>query len=140
VTDAPAALLSAIITILALLVFFYMGMRVGTMRGKHNILAPATSGHPEFDRAFRVHYNTLESLIVFLPLLWIATIFFRPWGWLPAALGLLYVIGRVVYMQLYMGDPAKRGPGTMLSAVAELGLLILSIVGIVQAWGAETAG
>jgi glutathione S-transferase len=65
VTDAPAALLSAIVTILALLVFFYMGIRVGTMRGRHNIVAPATSGHPEFDRAFRIHYNTLESLMLF---------------------------------------------------------------------------
>jgi glutathione S-transferase len=138
-TVVPATLLSAIVTILALLLFFYMGIRVGNMRGKHKILAPAITGHPEFERAFRIHYNTLESLIVFLPLLWIATIYFRPYGWLPAAFGLLFVIGRVYYMQLYMADPAKRGPGTTISAVATLGLLILSIIGIVQAWGAATA-
>ena len=69
-----------------------------------------------------------------------AEFYVEPWGWLPAAFGLLFVVGRVVYMQLYMGDPAKRGPGTALGGVAELALLILSIVGIVQAWGAETAG
>ena len=139
VTDAPAALLSAIVTILAILVFFYMGIRVGTMRTRHNILAPATSGHPEFDRAFRIHYNTLESLMLFLPLLWIATIYFRPWGWLPAAFGLLFVIGRIAYMQLYMTDPARRGPGTYIGAFAMLGLLILSIIGIAHAWSAEMA-
>ncbi len=135
----PAALLSAVVTIVALLVFFYMGIRVGSMRTKHKILAPATSGHPEFERAFRIHYNTLESLIVFLPLLWIATIYFRSIGWLPAAFGLLFVIGRIVYMQLYMADPAKRGPGTGIGAIATLGLLVLSIIGIVQTWGAAAA-
>jgi hypothetical protein len=49
------------------------------------------------------------------------------------------VIGRIVYMQLYMTDPAKRGPGTTIGAFAMLGLLILSIIGIAQAWSAEMA-
>lgn len=135
----PAATLSAIVTILAVLEFFYFGIRVGGMRTKHNILAPATTGHPEFERAFRVHYNTLESLIVFLPLLWIATSYFHTIAWLPAAFGLVFVIGRWIYMTLYMSDPAKRGPGTGIGALALLGLLILSIVGIVQSWVAVTA-
>jgi uncharacterized MAPEG superfamily protein len=108
------------------------------MRGKHNIQAPATTGHPEFERAFRVHYNTLESLIVFLPLLWLATAYFRTVGWLPAALGLVYILARVAYMQVYMADPAKRGPAVAIGGLASLGLLILSIIGIVQAWMAVT--
>ena|SRR5690349_16836710 len=135
---SPGALLSAVVTILAVLLFFYMGIRVGNMRGKHNILAPATSGHPEFDRAFRVHYNTLESLIVFLPLLWLATAFFRTIGWLPAALGLVYILARIAYMQVYMADPAKRGPAVAIGGLASLGLLILSVIGIIQAWMAVT--
>ena len=137
-TASPGAILSAVVTILALLLYFYMGIRVGNMRAKHNILAPATSGHPEFERAFRVHYNTLESLVVFVPLLWIATAFFHAIGWLPAALGLLYILARIAYMQVYMGDPAKRGPAVGIGAVSTLGLLILAIIGIVQAWMAVT--
>ena len=136
----PGALLSAVVTILAVLEFFYFGIRVGGMRTKHNILAPATTGHPEFERAFRVHYNTLESLLVFLPLLWVATIYLRTIGWLPAAFGLVFIVGRYIYMTLYMSDPAKRGPGTGIGALAMLGLLVLAIIGIVQSWGAVTTG
>jgi glutathione S-transferase len=135
----PATLLSAIVTILAVLVFNYMGFRVGSMRGKHKILAPATTGHPEFERAFRIHYNTLEQLVAFLPLLWIATAFFRPYGWLPAAFGLIFVIGRIIYMQAYMSDPATRGTGTTIGMLANVGLLVLSIIGIAQSWIAATS-
>src|SRR5215831_9978548 len=82
-------LLSAVVTILALLLFFYMGTRVAAARGKHGIKAPATTGHPEMDRAVRVHMNTLEQLVVFLPLLWLATAYFHWIGWLPAAIGVV---------------------------------------------------
>ncbi|MBV9063492.1 MAG: MAPEG family protein, partial [Alphaproteobacteria bacterium] len=68
---------SALVTILVLILYVAMGARVGRMRGKHNVAAPATAGHPEFERAFRVHMNTLEQLIIFLPLLWLATFFYR---------------------------------------------------------------
>jgi len=137
-TASPGAILSAAVTILVLLLYFYMGIRVGNMRGKHNVLAPATTGHPEFERAFRVHYNTLESLVIFLPLLWIATAFFRTIGWLPAAIGLVFFLSRIAYMQVYMADPAKRGTAVTIGGIASLGLLVLSIIGVVQAWTAVT--
>ncbi|MDE1938222.1 MAG: MAPEG family protein [Alphaproteobacteria bacterium] len=130
----PADLLSAIVTILAVLLYFYMSIRVGQMREKHHIKAPATSGHEEFDRAFRVQMNTLEALPVFLPLLWLATVYFHAYTWLPAALGLVWVAGRVLYMTSYMADPDKRGVGFGIAAIAQLGLLIVAIVGIVQCW------
>ena len=138
-TVALGTILSALVTILAVLVFTYMGFRVGAMRGKHNVVAPATSGHPEFERAFRVHYNTLEQMVGFLPLLWIATFFFRTFALLPALFGLVFVIGRVIYMQRYMADPAKRGAGTAISSIGSLGLLILSLIGLVQTWMAASA-
>ena len=112
-SNIPTDLFSAIITILAILLYFYMGIRVGQMRMKHGVKAPATSGHEEFERAFRVHYNTLESMVVFLPLLWLATIYFAPaysvLAWLPALLGLVWIVGRIFYMTGYMADPDKRG-------------------------------
>jgi glutathione S-transferase len=132
-------LYSAIVTILVLLLYFYMGGVVGRMRGKHNIQAPATSGHPEFDRAFRVHVNTLEQLIVFLPLLWLATILYNGVGWLPALFGLIFLVGRLFYMQIYMTNPQKRGPGILIGMLAVVGLLILTIIGIVQDWSALSA-
>ncbi len=138
-TISYETLYSAIVTILVLLLYFYMGGRVGGLRGKHNIQAPITTGHPEFDRAFRIHYNTLEQLIVFLPLLWLATLLYHGLAWLPALFGLVFLIGRIVYMQIYMSDPQKRGPGILIGMLGNLGLLVLAIVGIVQAWSALSA-
>jgi glutathione S-transferase len=138
-TAMPATLLSAIVTILAILFYFYTGLHVGRMRGKHNIKAPATSGHPEFDRAYRVQMNTLEHFVIFVPLLWLATTYFRTWGWLPAVFGLVWIVGRILYLTGYMADPEKRGTGFGIAALALLGLLILAIVGIVQDWAAVTA-
>lgn len=131
---------SALITILVLLLYFYMGTMVGQMRGRHNVAAPATAGHPEFERAFRVHANTLEQLVVFLPLLWLATILFqRGPAWLPALFGLIFLVGRVVYMQRYMSAPQTRGPGILIGIIAILGLLVLAIIGLVQDWTALSA-
>lgn len=138
-TAVPATILSAIVTIIAVLVYFYMGLRVGQMRTKHSIAAPAMTGNPEFERAVRVHMNTLEQIVVFLPLLWIATVYFRTLAWLPAVLGALWIIGRLMYMQGYMQAPDKRGAGFGVAAIANLGLLILAVIGIAMSWMAATA-
>lgn len=130
---------SAIVTILVILLYFFMGSVVGRMRGRHNIAAPAVTGHPEFERAFRVHANTLEQLVLFLPLLWLATVLYRNVAWLPALFGLIFLIGRVVYMQRYMSEPKSRGPGILIGMLAMLGLLVLAIIGIVQDWTALSA-
>ena len=138
-TAMPATLLTAIVTILAILFYFYTGWNVGRMRGKHSIKAPATTGHPEFECAYRVQMNTLEHFVIFLPLLWLATTYFRTWGWLPAVLGLVWIIGRILYMSGYMAAPEKRETGFFIAAIALLALLVLSMVGIVQSWAAVSA-
>jgi glutathione S-transferase len=132
-------LYSAIVTILVLALYFYMGGVVGRMRGRHNIVAPAVTGHPEFERAFRVHVNTMEQLVVFLPLLWLATLLYNGIVWLPALFGLIFLIGRTVYMQIYMNEPQKRGPGILIGMLGIVGLLVLTIIGIVQVWTALSA-
>ena len=43
--------LVAIVTLLALLVYFYMSLRVGQGRTKYNVPAPAVTGNPDFERA-----------------------------------------------------------------------------------------
>jgi glutathione S-transferase len=135
----PATLLTAVVTILAIILYTITGFRVAQMRGKHSIAAPSVVGHPEFERAYRVQMNTLESFAVFLPALWLATIYFTMIGWLAPALGLLWIVGRILYMQGYMADPAKRGPGFGISVLAQLALLVLAVIGIVMAWTAATA-
>ena len=61
----------ALVTLLALFVYFWILLRAGSARSKHDIKAPAITGHPEFERKLRVQQNTLELLILFIPSLWI---------------------------------------------------------------------
>jgi len=135
---AEHSLWSAVVTVLALFVYMYMIINVGRARGKTGIQAPAMTGAPELERAVRVHYNTLEAMPVFLVGLWLATIFFSPSfpivGWLPAVLGLIWCIGRVIFMQAYMAAPEKRSIGFGISTLPMLVNLILAIVGIVSAF------
>jgi len=130
----PATLLSAVVTVLSILFVFYTGINVAQMRGRHKISAPAVTGNPEFERAYRVQVNTLEQFVMFLPLLWLATAFFESVAWLPAVFGLVWIVGRVVYLQGYMAASEKRGTGFQITMLATAALLILSIIGIVQAW------
>jgi len=118
-----------IVTALALLQFVVFGIKVGMARGKHGVQAPAVSGHPVFDRHFRVQQNTLEQLIVFVPGIYL---FGRYWNPLWAALlGVVYLIGREIYSASYVKDPAKRGPGYGLSALPTLILVAGGLVGAV---------
>jgi glutathione S-transferase len=127
-------LVTAGVTILAVIFYIVTAIRVGRMREKHNIAAPAMTGHPEFERAVRVQMNTLEAMPVFLPALWIAAYYFTKVPLLAPALGLVWIVGRIVYMQAYMADPSKRSLGFSISALAQIALLILAIAGIVMSW------
>ncbi len=124
---------SGVITLLAAILYQFMGARVGILRGKLGIKAPATTGDPMFERAFRVHLNTGEQYIAFLPLLWLATVFFRPLPWLPAAFGAVFLLARVLYMRLYMAEPDSRIAGAFITMFSILGLIILSAIGLTQA-------
>jgi len=96
----------AIVTVVALLQFFWFGWQVGVARGKYGIAAPATSGNEMFERVFRVHMNTLEQLVVFLPALWIFASFVSSlWA---AILGAIFIVGRAIYAVTYVKDPKKR--------------------------------
>jgi len=102
-----------IVTILALMQFYWFGIEVGKMRGKHQCKAPAITGAPEFERMFRVQQNTMEQLLMFLPVLWIFAHTVEPlWA---AGMGVVYLIGRAIYRIAYVKDPKGRSLGFMLS-------------------------
>jgi len=126
--------LSAIVTILALVLYIVMFMRVGQARSKYKIEAPAVTGDPNFERVYRVQMNTLEQLPIFFAGLWLATIYFHWLGWLPAAVGLVWVVGRYMYMQGYIAAAGQRSTGFLISGIAALALLIMAIAGIAMAW------
>jgi glutathione S-transferase len=143
--DSEITLVTAVVTILAILFYFWTGIAVGQMRSKHGVKAPAMTGNAEFECAVRVQMNTLEWMVIFVPLLWLATIYFSPamttaWlSWLPPLFGLIWIVGRVLYMNGYMTAPDKRGLGFSVAGIAVIGLLIMTIVGIVMAWNAMSA-
>ena len=119
----------AIVTSLALLQVFVFAMQVGQARVKHGVNAPTITGPNEFDRAFRVHQNTVEQLIIFIPALWIFANFVRPD--VAAGLGVLFIIGRQIYRTSYMADPAKRSAGFGIGALATVILLLGGLIGAV---------
>lgn len=119
--------LVAIVTALALVQYFVLGLRVGQARAKFGIEAPAISGHPIFERHFRVHQNTLEQLVLFLPALWLFATYVS--AAVAAGLGVVFIVGRFVYARGYVEEPKKRGPGTVLTALATIVLLLGGLVG-----------
>ena len=129
-------LLSATATLLIVAFYFFTAFRVGGLRGKHDIKAPACSGHPEFDRAYRVQLNTLEQMAMTLPLLWVATLYCVGPAWLPALIGLIWVFCRILYSRAYMADPEKRLIGAATTGFCNVALLILGIAGVAVAWSA----
>ena len=121
----------ALITLLALVVYVWMFMRVGSARSRLGVEAPAVTGHPEFERHFRVQTNTLEGLIVFLPSLWLFALYLNEA--IAAALGLVWIVGRLLYMLSYAKDPKTRGAGFGIQAIATLALLFGALGAVVWA-------
>jgi len=111
----------------ALLQFLVFGVLVARARIQYQVKAPAITGHPVFERYFRVHYNTLEQLVAFVPGAWLfGTYVSATWA---AGLGVLYLVARVVYLRGYVADPGKRGVGFGLSMLPTLVLVIGGLVG-----------
>jgi glutathione S-transferase len=122
-----------IVAMLALLEYFFFSIKVGQARGKYGVKAPATTGNEIFERYNRVHQNTMEQLVMFIPSLFTFGHFVSEiWA---AILGVVFIIGRAMYFNLYIGDPDKRGPGVLISLLATATLIIGSIVGAVMTLG-----
>ena len=119
-----------LIAVLAILQLIFFSVLVGQARGTYGIKAPAVSGNEMFERAYRVHMNTLELLVAFLPALFVASKYW-PQAYVASA-GAVYLVGRFVYWRSYVAVPTSRGIGFGLSMLPILALLIASLVGIVR--------
>jgi glutathione S-transferase len=120
---------TALVTCLALAFYFYTSVRVSRARIAFGIKVPATSGNADFERVFRVQMNTLEWMPFFLPSLWLFAIYIS--DPVAAALGLVWIIGRILYMIGYSQAAAKRGPGFAVQALAAVALWAGSLGAIV---------
>jgi glutathione S-transferase len=118
-----------IVTALALIQFLVFSFKVGGARSKFGVKAPAVTGHEVFERHFRIHQNTLESLVVFLPGLYLFSSYWNPrWA---ASVGVVYLIGREIYAATYVKDPAKRSVGYGLTFLPMVILLAGGLIGAV---------
>ena len=113
---------------LALLEYVAMAALVGRAREKFGILAPTMTGHPEFERVIRVHLNTLENLIIFVPAVWIfASYVSALWA---AILGLVFVVARAVYAIGYLRAAEKRSIGAAITGLVDLVLVVGGLIGL----------
>ena len=112
--------LTALVTLLAIAFYMFTCINVSRARTKTGVKVPAMSGHPDFERAFRIQANTLEWMPVFLPALWLFAIYIG--DAIAAGIGAVWIIGRIVYFIGYSQAAAKRGPGVAIQGIAAIAL------------------
>jgi uncharacterized membrane protein YecN with MAPEG domain len=126
----PGFAWTTLATVAALVLYFVMSLRVGAARSRFKIEAPAMTGHPDFERAVRVHLNTLEWLPVFLAGVWLTAF---AWGdVIAAAIGAVWVVGRLLYMLGYSAAANRRSMGFLVQWLAAMALLIAAAAGAVR--------
>jgi len=118
----------ALVTLLLLMQYLVFIMLCGAARAKSGLKAPAVTGDENFERAYRVQMNTLEQLMITLPALWVSAMYFMPT--VAAILGLVFFIGRTLYRGAYVRDPATRGLGMAIGFLANVGLLLTALWGV----------
>ena len=118
-----------LVTLFALFFYLTTGFNVGRTRSKTKVFAPAMSGDPLLERALRVQGNTLEWIVIFLPSLWLWSAYLDPR--VGAILGVIWIVGRYLYMRGYMEDAGKRGPGFLVQALATIILFFGALIGAV---------
>lgn len=120
-----------LVMLLALLEYFAFLLAVGSARYRFGVKAPATSGQADFERYYRVQMNTLEILVIFIPALWTFALFVSE----PVAvgLGLVFIVGRLLYFTGYTKAAEKRSLGFAVSSLPMLVLLAGGIFGAARA-------
>ena len=111
---------TAIVTCLAVAFYFFTSTQVARARVRLGVKLPAIAGHPDFERIFRVQMNTLEWMPIFLPSLWLFAIYIG--DGIAAGIGLVWVIGRILYVLGYARAVKDRGPGFAIQALAAIAL------------------
>jgi glutathione S-transferase len=111
---------TALVTLLAVLFYFYTSILVSRARRKFGVKLPAISGNADFERVFRAQMNTLEWMPIFLPALWLFAIYIN--DPIAAAIGVVWIVGRVLYVFGYAKATEKRGPGFAIQSIAAIAL------------------
>ncbi len=120
---------TALVTILAIIINLYFMFRTGLNRLKLKVNAPKTVGNETWERYFRVHANTVEQMVMFMPALWLAAIYSSDqWA---AGIGVVWLVGRLIYSYNYISNPKSRAPGMLMtfgSTVVLAGITLSHVV------------
>src|SRR5437763_15955506 len=100
---------TALVTCLAISLYFFTSIRVSQARATFGIKVPAIIGNPDLERVFRVQMNTLEWMPISLPSLWLFAIYVN--DPIAAAIGIVWIAGRLLYMTGYSQAANKRNAG-----------------------------
>jgi glutathione S-transferase len=117
-------------TLFAVLIYFVLSVNVARARKTYGIVAPAVTGHLEFEKRYRVQMNTVEQFIVFLPILWLSAVWVG--DGFAASMGLIWSLGRILYARGYYAAAEKRGPGFGLCALATIGMLLVTLFEVIK--------
>jgi glutathione S-transferase len=119
----------SLVVIIALIEYLFFQGMAGKARGQYQIKAPAIIGNENFERSLRVQQNTLEQLIIFIPVIYLAGFYANEIA--AALLGSLFLIGRPLYYKSYINDPSKRGPGMLIGYIPTVLLALMALVGVI---------
>ena len=120
---------TAIVTCLAIAFYLFTSIEVSRARVRYGVKLPAISGNVDFERFYRIQMNTLEWMPIFLPSLWLFAIYVGDAA--ASAVGLLWIVGRILYYLGYREAVAKRGRGFAIQAVACIILWVGALGGAV---------
>jgi len=123
---------TAFVTLLDMILYFFLFMNVGRARHKFNIQTPSIEGPEEFQRIFRAHINTLEQLMFHLPLLWIAA--FAMDDVFAAAFGSVWLLGRILYTRGYYRKAKSHNKGFLISFMVNIVLFMGAMAGTIASF------
>lgn len=120
--------LTGLVTIITLIVYFWMAFKVGKARAAFGVPAPRMDGPDDFLRVLRVQGNTAENLLLFLPSIWLFALTVGDiWA---AAIGIFYPVGRVLYARGYYAEALKRSTGFTVGLASTVILLLGSLIAL----------
>jgi uncharacterized membrane protein YecN with MAPEG domain len=128
--DLQFLLWPALVTVASLILYFVTVVNVGRARQKYQVFPPAIAGNPNFERVYRVQQNTLEQALLFLPSLWLFALTLSAAG--AAIVGLVWLIGRVLFAWGYYQAAEKRFLGFGLASTASMVLLLGACFGVLR--------
>jgi uncharacterized membrane protein YecN with MAPEG domain len=107
---------------LSLCVYVYFAMKVGFGRRVYGVKPPGCTGEAQWERFNRIHLNTLEQYMIFIPSVYGFGFYVDP-NW-AAGIGLVLVMGRIFFYFGYKKEPLKRMPGVLITSAANYTLLL----------------